>query len=247
MATDYDGIAEQYKRSKQVPWRTCIEQFTFLQLVDDVSGRAVLDLACGEGFYTRLLRGRGASRVVGVDLSPKMIDLARASERDSPAGGGIEYVVGDARAFRTGERFDVVTAAYLLNYAQTEEALVEMCETISAALKPGGRFVTVNNNPSQSPAHFEATRKYGFTKRAASALRPGTPITYTIHQDGGAFSFDNYYLSPAAHERALARAGLGDVEWLQPRLSPDWQGAPGYWDAFFADPSVIFLRCRRSG
>ena len=245
MGTDYDAIAAQYKRSKQSPWRTYIERFTFLQLVGNVTGRSVLDLACGEGFYTRLFKKNGASRVVGVDLSPKMIELARANESDSPLG--IEYVVGDAREFRTDERFDIVSAAYLFNYADTEEVLAAMCLTVGAALTAGGRFVTVNNNPSQSPAHFEATKQYGFTKSVSEELRPGTAITYTVFQDGESFSFDNYYLSAAAHERALERAGLRDVQWVSAQLSPEWRGEPGYWDAFFADPSIVLLQCRKPG
>jgi len=243
VGTDYDAIAAKYKRSKQIPWRTYIESFTFLQLVGRLSGQTVLDLACGEGFYTRLLKTHGASRVLGVDLSRRMIELARASDLESPLG--VEYTVGDAREFRTEEQFDLVTAAYLLNYADTEEALAAMCLTISTALKPGGRFVTVNNNPSQSPTRFEATRKYGFTKSISEDLRPGTPITYTVFQDGESFSFENYYLSRSAHDRALARAGLQEIEWLPPLVSPEWQGEPGHWDAFFADPSIVFLQCRK--
>ena len=34
-----------------------------------------------------------------------------------------------------------------------------MCRTVARSLKPGGRFVTVNNNPSQSPDGYQATRK----------------------------------------------------------------------------------------
>ena len=60
------------------------------------------------------------------------------------------------------------------------------------------------------------------------------------------FRFDNYYLSPEAHERALARAGLCEIEWIDPRLSPEYEGDPRYWDAFFTDPSVIFLRARKT-
>jgi hypothetical protein len=66
-----------------------------------------------------------------------------------------------------------------------------------------------------------------------------------MFQDGGSFTFDNYYLSLEAYERALEGAGLQDVEWLPPRLSPEWQGAPEFWDAFLADPPVVFLRCRK--
>jgi 2-polyprenyl-3-methyl-5-hydroxy-6-metoxy-1,4-benzoquinol methylase len=242
MPTDYNAIADQYKRSKLTPWRRYIEQYSYFEILGDVSGLSVLDLACGEGFYSRLLRLHGAARVVGMDMSERMILLARATEAEQPLD--VEYVVGDALTFRTDERFDVVTACYLLNYAQTDEQLAKMCATIAAALKPGGRLVAVNNNPRQSPSRFEATRPYGFVKSVAGELRAGTPITYTLFLENESFSFDNYYLSPEAHERALERAGLRDVEWLQPRLSPAWQGDPGYWDDFFTDPSVIFLQAR---
>ena len=77
MTTDYDPIAEQYKRSKLTPWRTHIECFTLLDTLGDVRGKSVLDVACGEGFYTRILQHLGAARTVGVDLSEGMIELAR--------------------------------------------------------------------------------------------------------------------------------------------------------------------------
>ncbi len=78
MSTDYDTIAERYRRAKQQPWRSSVESFTLMGLVGDLTAQAVVDLACGEGFYTRLLRQRGAARVVGVDLSQSMIALARS-------------------------------------------------------------------------------------------------------------------------------------------------------------------------
>jgi 2-polyprenyl-3-methyl-5-hydroxy-6-metoxy-1,4-benzoquinol methylase len=75
MTTDYDPIAEQYKRSKQQPWRTYIEAFTLMEIIGDPQGKSVLDIACGEGFYSRLLRQYGARKVVGIDLSARMIAL----------------------------------------------------------------------------------------------------------------------------------------------------------------------------
>ena len=78
MTTDYDPIAEQYKRSKQQPWRAFIEAFTMMQLIGDPTGKAVVDIACGEGFYTRLLPQLGARRVtVAVGpLSPEKVRCA---------------------------------------------------------------------------------------------------------------------------------------------------------------------------
>ena len=68
-ASQYDDIAEQYRRSKFSPLRTYIEAYTFLNLIGDVRGKRVLDLACGEGFYSRRLKTLGADRVVGVDVT----------------------------------------------------------------------------------------------------------------------------------------------------------------------------------
>src|SRR5438876_12386220 len=95
MTTNYDAIAEEYQRSKLQPWRLHLELYSLFDLAGDLAGKSVLDLACGEGFYTRLLRQKGAGRVVGVDLSAGMIDLARQEEARRPLG--IEYVHQDAK------------------------------------------------------------------------------------------------------------------------------------------------------
>ena len=94
MDTDYDRIAEQYQRARLQPWRTHIERYTLLRLAGDVAGKAVIDLACGEGYYTRALREQGAARIIGVDLSRAMIGLAEAEETRRPLG--IEYRVASA-------------------------------------------------------------------------------------------------------------------------------------------------------
>jgi SAM-dependent methyltransferase len=86
VTTNYDPIAEQYKRSKQTPWRTDIECHTLLETIGSLDGLAVLDVACGEGFYTRMLRHRGATRATGVDLSDGMVALARKQEEQAPLG-----------------------------------------------------------------------------------------------------------------------------------------------------------------
>ncbi|MEX0581076.1 MAG: class I SAM-dependent methyltransferase [Mycobacterium sp.] len=57
-----------------------------MDLIGDATGLSVLDLACGEGFYTRLIRHRGAARVRGLDLSDGMIAMAEAQEAREPPG-----------------------------------------------------------------------------------------------------------------------------------------------------------------
>ena len=48
MTTNCDPIAEQYKRSKQQPWRIYIEAFTLMELIGDPHGKLVVDIGCGD-------------------------------------------------------------------------------------------------------------------------------------------------------------------------------------------------------
>ena len=50
MTTDYDPIAEQYKRSKLQPWRAHIEAYTLVGLLGDLAGKSLVDVACGDGY-----------------------------------------------------------------------------------------------------------------------------------------------------------------------------------------------------
>ncbi len=246
MPTQYDAIAEQYQRSKQVIWRHRIEQYSLFQLAGDLAGKSVLELACGEGHYTRLIKALGASRVVGVDVSRKMIELAEAAERERPQG--IEYVLADARDIHFDPPFDVVVAAYLLNYARTEDELRAMCRAIGRSLKPGGRFVSVNNNPAQSFSRFGSTRRYGFIKSAAEEPRKGTPIQYTFFMDQETFQLENYHLDIAVHDRVFRQTGFSVLEWRPVELAPGEATGPNrhFWNEFFVDPPVILLHCNKA-
>lgn len=242
MTTNYDPIAERYQEAKQQPWRTHVERFTLLELVGDVSGLTVVDLACGEGYYSRALAQRGARRTCGIDLSAHMIELARTQERACPLG--IEYLVGDARNIDHAEEFDLVVAAYLLNYAQNASELAAMCRGVAKRLAPGGRFVTVNSSPLCDFPAAPSYRCYGFETHAAGPLQPGTPVTWTFHLDDGPLSIENYFLDRETHESALREAGFRDVQWHAPRLAPSRNDAD-FWSPLLEHSPFVFIECQR--
>ena len=97
MTIDYNQgrIAERYQKAKEQPWRSRVETYSFMKRIGDVKGKKVVDMACGEGHFARRLRRAGAASMLGVDVSERMIELARAQEKDQPLG--IEYRVEDAR------------------------------------------------------------------------------------------------------------------------------------------------------
>jgi SAM-dependent methyltransferase len=243
MDTDYDRIAEKYKQWKLQPWPTHLERYTMLRLAGDVTGKAVIDLACGEGYYTRALRQQGAARVVGVDLSRGMIALAEAEEARRPLG--LEYRVGDVRTLEVPGEFDLVFAAYLLNYAHTAEELTQMCRAVARALRPGGRFVTANNNPTDPSTDFPAPQAYGFSRRVEGEWVEGAPIVTEFFLPEGSFEVRSYYLSVATMEEAFRAAGLREVRWHAPEVSPEGLREFGreYWANFLARPPVAFIEC----
>jgi ubiquinone/menaquinone biosynthesis C-methylase UbiE len=243
MTTNYDPIAEHYKRAKHQPWRAHIEAFTFLTLIGDPTGKAVIDIACGEGFYTRMIRQRGAAKVTGVDLSEKMIDLARSSEAQLRLG--IDYIVADGRDLAVEADYDLAVAAYFLNYAHDRAELNAMCRGIARCLKPGGRFVTVNGNPACDFSAAPSYRKYGFETSVVGPFREGAPITWAFHLEDGPFEIENYFLGIDTHVEALRAAGFRDIRWHLPMLSPEGQSDYGrdYWSALLDHPPLTFIEC----
>lgn len=240
---EYDAIARGYQESKRLPFREHIERHTLFELLGDIAGKTVLDLACGEGFYTRLLKQAGACEVTGVDVSGAMIELAEEQERQHPLG--CKYVCADVAAFEPGDGVDLVVAVYLLNYAKTADQVRQFCRVCHEALRPGGRFVGLNNNVHNLSAEPVSFRKYGLERTWQSPLEAGDAIRYTmINADGGQIEFDNFYLSPATHAEAFERAGFRDLCWVDVSLHPSEAGNP-FWDDFMADPPIIAFAAER--
>jgi toxoflavin synthase len=239
MTTDYDLIAEQYREAKQQPWRSLVEEYSFLKLIGELNGKRVVDLACGEGFFTRKLKLRGAETVVGTDISKEMIALAAAQEAKDPLG--IEYRVEDARAMGPSLDFDVAVSAWLLVYAHDREELAVMCRGLARQLKPGGRFVTLTTNPDLYVFDDVDYRKYGFTIRLEDQVHEGATILWTINLDDESIDIENYYLPNEAYASALEEAGFRDVAFHSLSLSPDASGASDYWAKMLDNPPAVMI------
>lgn len=249
MTTDYDQgrIAEQYRQAKEQPWRSRIETYSFMKLIGDLKGKKVLDVACGEGHFTRILRKAGASKVVGIDISERMIALARQQEITEPLG--IEYLIADARSIVPQQDFDLAVAAWLLVYAHDRAELALMCRGLASRLRSGGRFVTFPTNPGVYAFRpLPDYRKYGFEMKLAGHIFEGAPISWKIHLKDSSLDIENYYLPLDAYEAAFRDAGFKDFAVHDMELSPAPQGHDDrdYWLDFFNYPVAILIDCIRT-
>ena len=117
----YDHIGSKYDEYAQTATLKQAESYTFFRMVGVLEGLRAMDLACGFGFYTRLLKAHGAAHVIGVDISPEMLRLARQQEQAAPLG--ITYHLGDAITLPHLGPFDLITAFHLLHYATSQDQM----------------------------------------------------------------------------------------------------------------------------
>jgi SAM-dependent methyltransferase len=110
---------------------------SLLDLLGDVRGLRVLDLACGHGRIARELARRGA-RVTGADVSDVLLERARAAGADEPLGVAYLNVDVTSAGALAGEVFDAVACNHGL--ADIDD-LDGVLATVERVLRPGGRFV----------------------------------------------------------------------------------------------------------
>ncbi len=239
-----NAVADQYDLSFQlVPFRLHIEAHTVLKTLGDISGKSLIDLATGTGFYARLAKKRGASRVVGVDIANDMVQIGRMAEQAEPLG--IEYHTQDVMQFQVDESFDIALAVYLLHYAPTKEALSTMCHAIANMLKRGGRFITYIANPDMA-RQSDYYKRHGIGNVMNPTPSDGEMFTFTATMgEMTTPPFTAYRWEKASVEHALTQAGFTHINWVTPTLSTD--GEQQYGADYFADylrqPHAVLIEC----
>ncbi|MFC8128246.1 class I SAM-dependent methyltransferase [Streptomyces sp. NPDC057302] len=241
----YDEIGEAYEGFKALP----LEQYSvvpsFLAMVGDVRGRSVLDLASGTGFYSREFRRRGATDVLGVDISGEMVSVARQLEQRDQLG--VRYEVGDVAELRPlGTRFDITLAVQLLNYAPDVATTERMCRNIHRNMKPGGELFALNQSPD---FRFDGPGpdKYGFrSELTGEKVETGPQVRTTALLDPAPVSFIANLPRREVYEKCLAAAGFSDLAWVPLTVSEAGVREFGadHWADFHANPPLVMLRCR---
>ena len=115
----------------------------YLNMVGEVSGLNMLDLACGEGYFSRIFAQSGA-RVTGIDFSGEMIKAALVEEEKESLG--VNYIQADAADLHMLEAgsFDIVCSFMAIMDIKDYKGAIR--ET-SRVLRENGRFVSIFLHP----------------------------------------------------------------------------------------------------
>src|SRR5262249_17833278 len=117
------------------------------KLLGPVSGRA-LDVAAGHGLFGIVLAQANPSlRVTALDW-PKVLDVARASATRMGVGDRFATIAGDAFNVDLQAPYDVILLTNLLHHFGTEQCTA-LLKRLRAALRPGGRLVTLEFVPNE--------------------------------------------------------------------------------------------------
>jgi len=150
-------IARAYDRGVQTALRHIVTA-TFDDVAEQVAhAHRLLDVGCGPGQFSIMAAERlPHAQIVGVDLSPTMIGLARAHARDSAAAARLHFEVGDAMALPYGDAsFDaVLSSGSIKQWPDPARGLAE----IHRVLMPGAPAFILEVN-KEAPPHAVAAQR----------------------------------------------------------------------------------------
>ena len=139
----YDRLAEVLSFGQNGRWRKA--------MVDVISvrpGGRVLDVATGPGGVALQLAARTGANVTGVDVTPQMLQAARANVAASPDAGRITLVLGRAEDLPFADAtFEALTFTYLLRYVADPAATLR---ELARVVKPGGVVASLEFHPPRA-------------------------------------------------------------------------------------------------
>ena len=190
-----------------------------LRLMQSKKGETVLDLACGQGVFSRYLSQR-KMKVTGLDTSEEMIRFAQ-----SRSDASIRFEQGDAQDAQvlSGKTFDAVVC--LLALQNIESLLPVMCN-VRRWLKPEGRFVMVTTHPCfriprQTHWGWDEQKKIQYRRVDMYGSESAIPIVTPPFTQADSFTV-TYHRPLQSYFAALAEAGLcvnGLEEWTSHKTS----------------------------
>jgi 2-polyprenyl-3-methyl-5-hydroxy-6-metoxy-1,4-benzoquinol methylase len=138
--TQWNTVAEKYNdivgENGDIYHKTYINP-VILKLLGSIKGKKILDLACGQGYFSRILAKRGAT-VIGIDNSNKLLEIARVEENKKSIG--LEYFCRDSARLQgiKNASLDIIVSNMSFHDIKNIKSTIKEC---SRVLKPKGRLI----------------------------------------------------------------------------------------------------------
>lgn len=238
----YDEIADWYNESIQAG-----AQLHYLNLMlphlfgmmGEVQGLSICDLACGQGVLSRQLARRGA-QVVGVDLSAKMLEIARREEETERLG--ITYLQDNANTLTA--LADTTYDGVLCNLSLMDiPNLSATFRTVQRILRPQGWFVCSITHPCFFPPYSRwVTAADGTVSREVRGYFEEI-FWYSDNPHGVRGKVGAYHRMLSTYLNTLIEAGLTLEHLIELQGTGEIaEHIPGYREV----PVIVIVRCKQS-
>lgn len=145
ISKDYDGLNRVISFGIDLKWRKRV-----VNIVSKRNPESILDIATGTGDLAIALKNTGAKKIVGLDISPGMLEVGKEKVARKQLQDTIEMMVGDSERLPfESNSFDAITVAFgVRNFENLQKGLAE----ILRVLKPDGQFVVLETSvPTKTP------------------------------------------------------------------------------------------------
>ena len=224
--------------------RTILMPGTF-QMLQLKPGMSVLDLACGQGVFSRFLLEK-KTKPEGLDSSEELLKMARSRSKKS-----VPYHLGDAgdsKLFK-GHQFDGIACLLAI---QNMEKIESVFKNIARWLKFGGKFVMVLTHPCfriprQSNWGWDEDKKIAYRRIDRYANEMKIPILTPPFADKNNFTI-TYHRPLQSYFSVLLKAGLcvdSLEEWKSNKESEPGKRSRGENRARKEVPLFIAIRAMR--
>ena len=231
----FDGYKKL--RDNQYSANNLEEKPALFSLAPDLQGKAVLDLGCGYGENCAEFKALGAAMVLGVDISEKMLSVAKAEYKD------IEFIRADMSdlSFLKG-KYDVVFSSLALHYI---EDFGTLAKNIYRLLNAGGYFIFSQEHPLTTAPIAGASWSrdpegnllhYNLTDYARSGKRSTRWIV-----DG----VEKYHRTFSEIINALIAAGFTIEKMLEPIPAQETIERDRSWEKDLHKPNFLLIKAKK--
>src|SRR5699024_6354350 len=128
-------------RESEITANDFIEQPAIKSLIPCLKGKSVLDLGCGDGYFSKDCIENGAKNVIGVDISNNMIERAKKLNQDD----NVEFMCLPMEDLElTNQKFDLIVSSLAMHYIEDYPAMIQK---INGLLKNSGEFIFSTEHP----------------------------------------------------------------------------------------------------
>lgn len=172
---------------------------------DHLKNRSILEIACGTGYWTRILSLK-AKEIIATDILPEVLHLAQEKEYDCP----VQFLIADAYDLpKFKKSFNGGLANFWFSHVPKEK-IDAFLESFHQALEPNSHIFLSDNNPQ-------------FLPDGKLITFPNDPNTYRFRttQDGSEhYVLKNYY-------------SISDLVTIFSKHAPDFDESNVYYDQYF--------------